>query len=249
LRELSLFSGAGGGLLGTKIMGWNPVGYVEFNDYCQRILAQRIKDGLLDNAPIFGDIRAFIREGYADSYKGLVDVITAGFPCQPFSICGRGKAERDDRNMWFETKECIRIIRPKIAWLENVPNLLGHKYIRHIFADLAEMGLHARWGVLGSTEVGGICESQRLWILVTQTNCAMLESMDISQYIKPGTKESFGRQYSRAVGEMLSQDDYTVLKRNTDAVATGMEQLKAIGNGQVPFVVKQAYEILNDFCN
>lgn len=48
---------------------------------------------------------------------------------------------------------------------------------------------------------------------------------------------------------MLSQDDYTVLKRNTDAVATGMEQLKAIGNGQVPFVVKQAYEILNDFCN
>ena len=57
MRELSLFSGAGGGLLGTKLLGWQTVGYVEFNEYCQKVLKQRILDGIFDEAPIFGDIR------------------------------------------------------------------------------------------------------------------------------------------------------------------------------------------------
>tara|TARA_R100001377_G_scaffold83410_1_gene64876 strand:- start:324 stop:599 length:276 start_codon:yes stop_codon:yes gene_type:complete len=60
MKELSLFSGAGGGLLGTKLLGWEHCGYVEFNDYCQRVIAQRIDDGFLDEAPIFSDIKAFI---------------------------------------------------------------------------------------------------------------------------------------------------------------------------------------------
>lgn len=89
MRELSLFSGAGGGLLGTKIIGWRTVGYVEIEDYCQRVIKQRIEDGIFDNAPIFSDIRTFNSEGYAEQYKGVVDVISAGFPCQPHSICGK----------------------------------------------------------------------------------------------------------------------------------------------------------------
>ena len=80
LRELSLFSGVGGGLLGTKLLGWRHIGYVEFNDYCQRVLQQRIKDGLLDDAPIFGDIREFVEGGFAEAYRGHVDVVTGGFP-------------------------------------------------------------------------------------------------------------------------------------------------------------------------
>lgn len=80
MRELSLFTGAGGGLLGTKLLGFHHVGYVEFNEYCQKIIAQRIKDGVLDNAPIFGDVRAFIAEGFAHSYTGLVDVINGQVP-------------------------------------------------------------------------------------------------------------------------------------------------------------------------
>ena len=81
MRELSLFTGAGGGLLGTKLLGWRPVGYVENSEYCQRVIAARIRDGFLEEAPIFGDIRAFIGEGYAESYQGMVDVLSAGFPC------------------------------------------------------------------------------------------------------------------------------------------------------------------------
>ena len=80
LRELSLFSGAGGGLLGSRLLGWKTVGYVEWDKYCQQVLEARIRDGYLDEAPIFGDIRQFIEEGYAEAYAGHVDVISAGFP-------------------------------------------------------------------------------------------------------------------------------------------------------------------------
>lgn len=165
MKELSLFTGAGGGLLGTKLLGWENIGYVEKDDYCQRIIAQRIKDGILDEAPIFGDIKTFISEGYAKSYKEMVDVITAGFPCQPFSIAGRQKGEDDERNLWPETIECIRIIRPRYAFLENVPNLLTYKYFGRILGDLAESGYDARWRVLSAAEVGAQHKRNRLWIV------------------------------------------------------------------------------------
>lgn len=72
MRELSLFSGAGGGLLGTKLLGWSHCGYVEFNEYCQKVIAQRIADGHLDRAPIYGDVRgAETVDFYASlSYNG-----------------------------------------------------------------------------------------------------------------------------------------------------------------------------------
>lgn len=166
MRELSLFTGAGGGLLGTHhLLGWRCVGYVEWDEYCQKIIEQRIKDGLLAEAPIYGDIRAFIGEGFATAYKGMVDVITAGFPCQPFSVAGKQKGEDDPRNMWPATIECIRRIQPRWALLENVPGLLTTGYIKRIFGDLAEAGYDARWCVLGASDVGGLHKRKRLWIL------------------------------------------------------------------------------------
>ena len=165
IRELSLFTGAGGGILGTALLGWNHVGYVEKDEYCQKVIAQRIKDGFIEEAPIFGDVRTFIRDGYAASYQGLVDVVSAGFPCQPFSCAGRRLGENDERNMWPETIKCIRIIRPRFAFLENVPGLLAHGYIHTIFRDLAESGYDARWRVLSAAEVGAPHKRDRLWIV------------------------------------------------------------------------------------
>jgi DNA (cytosine-5)-methyltransferase 1 len=120
-----LFTGAGGGLLGSHLLGWRPVGYVEIDEYCQRIIAQRITDGLLPEAPIFCDIKTFNGQGYAASYKGVVDVITAGFLCQPFSVAGKRDGEHDARNLWPATVQTLRTIRPRHAYLENVPGLLS----------------------------------------------------------------------------------------------------------------------------
>ena len=128
-----------------------------------------MEDGLIDRAPIFGDIRAFISEGYAASYKGMVDVITAGFPCQPFSVAGKGLGEDDPRNMWPATLECINLVRPQFAFLENVPGLLSSGYFGRILGDLAESGYDARWRVLSAAEVGAPHKRDRLWILAYST--------------------------------------------------------------------------------
>jgi len=166
MNELSLFTGAGGGLLATKyLLNWKTIGYVEIDEYCQAVLAQRIKDGYLDPAPIFGDIRKFISEGYAKTYKGMVDVITAGFPCQPFSVAGQQKGELDERNMWPETFQTICQVRPQFAYLENVPSLLSFDYIRRIYGDLAEAGYNARWCMLGADDVGAPHRRKRWWLL------------------------------------------------------------------------------------
>jgi len=245
MRELSLFTGAGGGLLGTKLLGWEPIGYVEWNQYCQKIIRQRIIDGFLPNAPIFGDIRAFISEGYAASYTGLVDVITGGFPCQPFSNAGKRLGADDHRNMFPETAECIRVIRPKYAYLENVAAITSNEYFGTILATLSSMGYRYRWGTLGGGAINNAVNGERVWILATSSDCAMLEGVDVQKHFFAYSEESRRRQYSGAVGAMLSQDDYAEIKRNPDVVSRGMDRLKAIGNAQIPIVAATAWRILS----
>ena len=168
MNELSLFTGAGGGVLGTKLLNnWRSVGYVEWDKYCQKIISQRIEDGFLDEAPIFGDIDHFIKSGSAKKYAGYVDVVTAGFPCQPFSVAGKQKGQDDERNKWPQTLQCIRDVRPRYALLENVPGLLNSGYFGEILTSLAQAGYDARWCVLGADDVGAPHRRKRLWIKAT----------------------------------------------------------------------------------
>lgn len=187
MRYLSLFSGAGGGDLAMQhLLGFRCVGYVEYENYCQEVLKQRIADGLLDAAPIFGDIRAFNSEGYAEAYQGMVDLITGGFPCQPFSVAGKQRGHEDERNMWPATLECIRIVRPRYAFLENVPGLLGAsgdpgewdmeeaptdniRYFGTILSGLSEARYDARWITLGADDVGANHRRKRVWIVAYAT--------------------------------------------------------------------------------
>lgn len=168
MNELSLFTGAGGGILGTHgLLGWKCRGYVEWEPYCQKVIAQRIQDGILDEAPIFGDVRAFVSDGYARRYRGMVDVVTGGFPCQPFSVAGKQKAGNDERDMWPATLSVVREVRPRFVFLENVPGLLAgsHGYFGRILGGLAEAGYDARWCVLGADDVGAPHRRKRLWIV------------------------------------------------------------------------------------
>ena len=164
--ELSLFTGAGGGVLGTQhLLGWRALGYVEWDAYCQAILKARIQDGVLHDAPIFGDIREFASSGCAERYRGMVDVVTAGFPCQPFSVAGKKRGADDERNMWPATIECIRVVRPRFALLENVPGLIASGYFGTVIGDLAESGYDCRWRVLSAAEVGAPHKRDRLWVV------------------------------------------------------------------------------------
>lgn len=165
MRELSLFTGAGGGLLGTHLLGWEPCGYVEWNSYCQQVIAARIRDGYLPVAPIFTDVREFVQSGAAEQYRCVADVVTAGFPCQPFSVAGKQRAADDERNMWPATREVIRRVQPRSVLLENVPGLVSCGYIGTVLSDLAALGYVGRWGVLGAADAGAPHKRDRLWIV------------------------------------------------------------------------------------
>lgn len=248
MRELSLFSGAGGGLLGSKLLGWTSVGYIEYEPYCQKVLRQRIADGILDAAPIFGDIRKFISEGYADAYQGMVDVVTGGFPCQPFSLAGKGFGEFDPRNMWPQTIEVIRRVRPKFAFLENVPGLLTHRYIERIFGDLAESGFDCRWDIIGASDVGADHERERIWIFAYPA--AESRSEAVAETLPTGAQRGAWNGSMRGVGGKISIPSWSVyppeLVREIHGVAGRLDRAKSIGNGQVPLCMAYAFQRLSE---
>jgi DNA (cytosine-5)-methyltransferase 1 len=166
MDELSLFTGAGGGLLGSKLLGWRCVGAVEIEEYPCVVLERRQKDGILEAFPIWNmDIREFNRR-IAAAYQGMVDVITAGFPCQPFSVAGEGRAENDSRNMWPATRDCIGIIRPRFAFLENVPGLKSKAYFKDvILREITELRYDCIWGIVSARDAGAPHLRKRLWIM------------------------------------------------------------------------------------
>jgi len=139
MRELSLFSGYGGFSLGLKLASIDVVtiGYVELDVYCQRILTQRMEDGFLDKAPIIRDIRTADFRPMA----GLVDIVTAGFPCQPHSKAGKRLGKEDSRNLWPDTLRVIWEVEPSYVLLENVQGLAdgANPYAAEIIGQLSEV--------------------------------------------------------------------------------------------------------------
>jgi DNA (cytosine-5)-methyltransferase 1 len=143
------------------LLGWRTVCAVELNPYRQAVLLARQADGFLDPFPIWDDVRTF--DGRP--WRGIVDVVTAGFPCQPFSVAGQRRGSDDERNGWPDTIRILREVGPRFALLENVPGLLTHEYGRTVFGDLAEAGFDASWCVLGADDAGAPHRRKRLWIL------------------------------------------------------------------------------------
>ena len=97
MNELALFAGAGGGILGGALLGWRTVCAVEINPYCRELLVARQNDGTLAPFPIWDDIRTFSGK----PWRGVVDVVSGGFPCQDISLAGRGAGITGERSgLW-----------------------------------------------------------------------------------------------------------------------------------------------------
>ena len=173
MRELSLFTGSGGGLIATSIfLGIQTIGMVEYNEYCQKVLQKRQSENMLDQCPIFGDIREFIKQGFAESYKGMVDIITGGFPCQPHSVAGKRLAQDDERDLWGECERLLREVQPRWATFENVPGLLSSdsgRFFRRVLRDIAKAGYDACWFTFGAADVGAPHRRDRVFIVAKST--------------------------------------------------------------------------------
>lgn len=164
MNELALFAGAGGGILGGKLLGWRTVCAVERDAYASQILAQRQNDGLLEAFPIWSDITTF--DG--TRWRGIVDVVSGGFPCQDISAAGKGAGIEGERSgMWKEMARIIGEVRPTYAFVENSP-MLTTRGLGVVLADLAAMGFDAEWGVLSAADIGANHQRERIWIVAKQ---------------------------------------------------------------------------------
>jgi len=160
LRELALFAGAGGGILGGHLLGWRTICAVEYEPYPAAILIQRQNDGILQPFPIWDDVRTFDGK----PWRGLVDVVSGGFPCQDISSAGTGKGITGERSgLWKEMARIIGEVRPPYVLVENSPMLI-RRGLAVVLGDLASMGYDARWGVLGAHHAGAPHKRDRIWI-------------------------------------------------------------------------------------
>jgi len=161
LNELALFAGAGGGILGGKLLGWRTVCAVEWEAYPASVLCARQNDGFLPPFPIWDDVQTFV----GHPWRGIVDVISGGFPCQDISAAGKGAGIDGERSgMWGEMARIIREVRPRYVFVENSP-MLTSRGLGRVLGDLASMGFNARWGVLGAADVGAKHQRDRIWIV------------------------------------------------------------------------------------
>lgn len=161
MNELHLFAGAGGGILGGQLLGHTTVCAVEIEPYCRKVLLQRQRDGMLPKFPIWDDVRTF--DGR--DWRGKIDVICGGFPCQDISCAGKGAGLAGARSgLWREFARIIGEIRPQYAFVENSP-MLTSRGLGRVLGDLSEMGYDATWCVLGAADVGAPHIRKRIWIL------------------------------------------------------------------------------------
>jgi DNA (cytosine-5)-methyltransferase 1 len=254
---------------------------------------QRQRDGMLEQFPIWDDVRTF--DGRP--WRGIVDVVSGGFPCQDISVAGPGDGLDGDRSgLWFEYERIVKEIRPTYVFAENSP-ALRTRGLGTIVKGLAELGYDTRWGVLGAWHLGSPHKRDRLWLLATDTNSERGRSEQITgaeckdptvtrddgtqepmayanreRELQPqgceqeqwrrigdrseevGNAHNAGREKQR--GALAAQTKLETTQRGgwwrtepavgrvAHGVASRVDRLKAIGNGQVPAVAAAAFEIL-----
>ena len=235
MRELHLFAGGGGGILGGMLLGHTPVCAVEIEQYCRKILLQRQRDGILPRFPIWDDVKTF--DG--TPWRGCVDVVCGGFPCQDISSAGKKAGISGPQSgLWKEFKRIIREVRPPFVFVENSPNLKG-RGLDIVLGDLAELGYDAEWCVLGAKHVGANHKRSRIWILAH------------AKWDKQSWTESCDGE-TRRMGWLkqpveTDTDWETILSNvrgNGHGLADRLDRTDAIRNGQVPGVVKLAWQTL-----
>lgn len=156
----SLFSGIGGFDLAAEWVGWENIFQVEWDSYCQKVLAKNFP-----NVKRYGDIREF--DG--TKYQGLIDIISGGFPCQDISVSGLGEGIYGARSgLWLHYNRVIKEIHPEYIIIENSPQLL-RKGFEKILCDLSESGYNAEWQCFCASDFGHPHERERLFIVAYTT--------------------------------------------------------------------------------
>jgi DNA (cytosine-5)-methyltransferase 1 len=233
LRELALFAGAGGGILGGKLLGWRTVCAVEIVPYRRSVLLARQRDGILDPFPIWDDVTTF--DG--NPWRGGVDVVSGGFPCQDISTAGNQDGIRGESSgLWAEFARVVGEVQPRFVFVENSAMLVV-RGLDTVLGDLAALGYNASWGVFSAADVGARHLRERLWVVAYPDEMGK----QVSERMEHGRPLSWNRipfqdptQFRSEIGGV----------RGDDELADWVERVAAIGDGQVPAVARLAWQLL-----
>ena len=217
LKLLDLFSGLGGFSLGLESTGFfETIAFVEKDEFCQKVLKKNFK-----NIPIEGDIRNV----KGDRYKA--DVITGGFPCQPFSVAGKRKGTDDDRYLWDETIRVVRECKPKWFIGENVEGLVNIQdgmVLRQVQDDLEKEGFQVQCLIIPASGIGAFHQRKRIWIIGcnvsnSNTRFGIRENQEIQT--RRNTSTNGSKDVSNPFGKL--SDGCSSTTRNSKTKFKGME--------------------------
>jgi len=201
---ISFCTGYGGIELGLRRAGVDVrvVCNVEIEAFVQANLVAKTEEALMDDAPIFSDLKAFP----AEIFRGKIHGITCGYPCQPFSSAGKRKGEKDPRHLWPYIRRHIRAIGPSWVFAENVR---GHTTMGlwRVLSDLEADGYRTEWGLYSAEETGAPHQRIRCFILAKL----------------PHTRSPYSREVQLAEGR--SEEDAKKQKLNSNGDKRGIEQL------------------------
>lgn len=222
MRELHLFAGAGGGILGGILLGHTCVCAVEIEPYCRKVLLQRQRDGILPKFPIWDDVRTFDGK----PWRGLVDVVCGGFPCQRFSTAARGRRVAED--LWPEMLRVIEESGPAFVFAENV----SRAAVEIAAEDLRALGYSTKGTKIAAQDVGADHRRPRYWLFAYA---------DLHRQLRRPFNAEMG--VLQGVGVRV-WETYPDESRMDDGLAHRMDRFAAIGNGQVPSVAALAWRTL-----
>ena len=222
MNELALFAGAGGGILAGRLLGLRTVCAVEINPFARGVLLARQDDGMLEPFPVWDDVRTF--DGLP--WRGRIDVVSGGFPCQAYSAATRGRATADD--LWPEMRRVVADVAPRYVFAENVSRVA----IDGAADDLDAMGYETRCVALAASDLGADHIRKRYWLLAHADGDSKLRSAVNAEVA----------ELSRVRPRVWSSDPNE--SRMDDGMADRMDRLATTGNGQVSIVAATAWRLL-----
>lgn len=254
VTHVSLCAGYGGIDLGLKraIPSLRTVAFSEIEAFACANLVAKMEAGHLDPAPVWTDLKTFPWAGFRDR----VDILSGGYPCQPFSSAGKRLGESDPRHLWPFIADGIARMRPGLCFFENVE---GHITLglRNVLHDLGGLGYRTTWGVFSAAEVGAPHQRKRVFILAVARGiggAAGLSGSHTREEGEPGVADDGGAQDiwpscpgqpqhewepARAVPRTQSE-----LGGRADGAANRVDRLRLAGNGVVPATAERAFRIL-----
>ena len=268
--HISLCAGYGGIDLGLKrvLPNLRTVAFSEIEAYAVANLVAKMEAGLLDAAPVWTDLKTFPWK----DFRGKVDILSGGFPCQPFSSAGRRRGDEDPRHLFPYIKRGIALLRPSIVFLENVEGIISSKLgegwsdragtsvLLHVLRELERLGYKAEAGIFSASEIGAPHQRKRVFIMgisnqgglqKTRTQLKTTRPPQSSQDIFPSRRGEDQNEWEpkRTTESSMGRDvdgssDWMDYGDLCESVCNRTDELRLLGNGVVPATAERAFRVL-----